>query len=56
MAKVLRVDETTVSKWELGWHRPTKRNQLKIQKYFCSSQPASQRFHRSVIRLSISFR
>ena len=56
LAKLLRVDESTVAGWEQGKHRPTKRNQLKIQKFFFPSEPAGRPFDRSVLRLSISFR
>ncbi len=40
LAEDLGVDESTVAGWEQGRHGPTKRNQLKIQKFFCSSEPA----------------
>ncbi len=56
LAQLLEVDESTVAGWERGRHRPTKRNQLKIQEFLCSSKPAGRRFHRSVLRLPISFR
>jgi transcriptional regulator with XRE-family HTH domain len=55
LAGLLRVDESTVVGWEQGRHRPTKRNQLKIQKFFCSWEPAGQPFRWSVLRLSTSF-
>ncbi len=56
LAKLLRVDEGTVNGWEQGRHRPAKNNQLKIQKFFCSWEPAGRPLRWSVLRLSISFR